>query len=200
MSTKETKLIEFFKKKAGVIAYREIIAAGFSKTIINQSIRNGSVIRVERGLYSLREGNFSSNPDLTTVSVKIQKGVICLISALFFHEATLEIPHKIYVAIPRNTRRVKISYPPVRYYSFTQKAWEAGIEEHIIDGHKVKVYSLAKTIADCFKFRHKIGIDVARDALKTGLQEKHVNPLDILRFAKICRVDAIIQPLLETLI
>jgi predicted transcriptional regulator of viral defense system len=104
------------------------------------------------------------------------------------------------IAIPRNTHANRIKYPPVRFYRFAPQVWEAGIGEHKIDGHIIRVYSLAKTIADCFKFRNKIGTNVARDALKAAITEKNIKPKEIMRYAKICRVDSIIKPILEAII
>lgn len=141
-----------------------------------------------------------SNPDLVIASIKIPNGVICLISALSFHEATNEIPQFIEIAIPRNTHETKLDYPPIRFYRISEKMWKAGIETHSIEGHNIKVYSLTKTIADCFKFRNKIGSNVAREALKIAIQEKNASPQEIIYFSKICRVEKIVKPLIETLL
>ena len=104
------------------------------------------------------------------------------------------------MAIPRGTHQNIIKYPPVRFYSFDSKTWEAGIENHEIEGYKIKIYCLARTLADCFKFRNKIGIDIAREALKTAVNEKHVNSKEIMHYAKLCRVDRIIKPILEIIL
>ncbi len=123
-----------------------------------------------------------------------------MISALAFHEVTNEIPQHVDIAIPRRSHANWIKYPPVKFHQFAPLAWESGIKIYKIDGHKIKIYNLAKTIADCFKFPNRIGINVARDALKRAIIEKKVNLQDIMRYAKICRVDKIIKPILETLI
>jgi predicted transcriptional regulator of viral defense system len=104
------------------------------------------------------------------------------------------------IAIPRGTHASRIKYPPVRFFRFAPKTWKAGICEHEIQGHKIRVYSLAKTIADCFKFRNKIGMNVARDVLKVTVTEKGIKPNEIMRYAKICRVDSIIKPILEAML
>jgi len=200
MSPKEIRLIQFLKKKGGMASYSELNKAGFNKALIKVSLANKNVKRIDRGLYCLSEGMSFSNPDLVAISIKIPKGIVCLISALAFHEATNEIPKYIDVAIPRGTHESRIKYPPVRFYRFDPKAWEAGIEYREIEGHKIKIYCLAKTVADCFKFRNRIGINVAREALKVAITEKHVKPKDVMEFAKICRVDRIIKPILETMI
>jgi predicted transcriptional regulator of viral defense system len=104
------------------------------------------------------------------------------------------------IAIPAGTRSNRISYPPIQFYRFSPKPWNTGIEKHKIGKHEIKVYNLAKTIADCFKFRNKIGVNIAINALKTAITEKGVDPKDIMKYAKICRVNTIIKPMLETLI
>jgi len=200
MSTKEKKFIEFLKKKGGMVSYKEIIKAGFNKAFLKDNLNSGRIQKVDRALYRLSDDFTLSNPDLVAVSIKVSKGVVCLISALAFHEATTEIPHRINIAIPRGAWANKINYPPVKFYHFASKAWEAGIEKHEIEEYQIKVYSLAKTVADCFKFRNKIGIDVAREALKTAITEKGVQPKEIMKYAEICRVDNIIKPILEAML
>ena len=200
MSTKEKKFIEFLKKKGGMVSYKEIIKAGFNKAFLKDNLNSGRIQKVDRALYRLSDDFTLLNPDLVAVSIKVKKGVVCLISALAFHEATTEIPHRINIAIPRGAWANKINYPPVKFYHFASKAWEAGVEKHEIEEYQIKVYSLAKTVADCFKFRNKIGIDVAREALKTAITEKGVQPKEIMKYAEICRVDNIIKPILEAML
>ncbi|MEA1896698.1 MAG: transcriptional regulator [Bacteroidota bacterium] len=200
MGSKEAELIQFLKKKGGMASFSELDKAGFNKALIKVSLANENIERLDRGLYSLSEGMSFSNPDLVAISIKIPKGIVCLISALAFHEATTEIPKYVDVAIPRGTHESRIKYPPVRFYRFAPDTWKAGVEKHEIEGHKIKIYSLAKTIVDCFKFRNRIGINVARDSLKIAVTEKHIKPKDIMKYAKICRVDRIIKPILETML
>ncbi len=200
MVSKEIKFINFLKKSGGLASYSEVIRAGFNKAILKTSLNSGRVQKLDRGLYRLSDGFSLSNPDLVAVSIRVPKGVLCLLSALTFHEATNEIPRCVDIAIQRGTHANKVKYPPVRFYRFAPKAWKAGIEEHNIGKHKVRVYNLAKTIADCFKFRNKIGMDVARDTLKVAVMEKGVKPKEIMQYAKICRVDRIIKPILETML
>lgn len=200
MKTKEKTLIKFLKKRGGLAGYAEIIKAGFNKTHLRKSLNSGEIQKLDRGLYKLSTGTSLSNPDLVAVSIKASKGVVCLLSALAFHEATNEIPKQVDVAVARGMHANKIKYPPVRYYRFSPKAWEAGVENYEIEGHHLKVYSLAKTIADCFKFRNRIGMDVARNALKIAVTEKDIKPKEIMRYAKICRINSIIKPVLEAIL
>ena len=200
MTTKEKKFIEFLKKKGGMVSYKEIIKAGFNKAFLKDNLDSGRIQKVDRALYRLSDGFTLSYPDLVAVSIKVSKGVVCLLSALAFHEVTSEIPRYINIAIPRGAWANKINYPPVKFYHFASKAWEAGIEKQKIEEYQIKVYSLAKTIADCFKFRNKIGMDVAREALKIAITEKGVQPKEIMQYAEICRVDNIIKPILEAML
>ncbi len=200
MTTKEKKFIEFLKKKGGMVSYKEIIKAGFSKAFLKNNLDSGRIQKVDRALYRLSDGFTLLYPDLVAVSIKVSKGVVCLLSALAFHEATSEIPRYINIAIPRGAWANKINYPPVKFYHFASKAWEAGIEKQKIEGYQIKVYCLAKTIADFFKFRNKIGMDVAREALKIAITEKGVQPKEIMQYAEICRVDNIIKPILEAML
>src|SRR5205807_1869515 len=126
---------------------------------------------------------------------------ICLISALSFFELTTEIPHEVYIALPgpgtAKARQPHLDYPPVRVFRFSGAAFSEGIETHIVDGVGIKIYSPAKTIADCFKFRNKIGLDVALEALKLYRRKKEFQMRTLLYYARICRVEKIMTPYLE---
>lgn len=200
MGSKEAEFINFLKKKGGMASYSEVIEAGFNKIILKTSLISKRIYKIDRGLYRLSEGDSLSYPDLVATSIRISNGVVCLISALSFHEATNEIPQHVDVAIPRGNHANKIKYPPVKYYRFNPKTWKVGIEEHKMEGYKIRVYNLAKTVADCFKFRNKVGVEVARDALKIAVSEKNIKPKEIMRYAKVCRVDRIIKPMLEVML
>lgn len=197
---KANKIIEYIKEQGGVARFSLLREAGFHPNVLKNLEKKNKIEKIGRGLYKLTSGTLGSYPDYVLASLQSSKGVICLLSALYFHKATTEIPRFIDIAIPSGGRANKIKYPPIKFYRFSPKAWEAGIEEHTNAGHKIKIYNLAKTIADCFKFRNKIGIDIARDALKVAVTEKGIKPKDIMCFAKICRVDRIIKPILEAMI
>jgi len=200
MQTKSQNLIDYLQKNRGTARFSRILQAGFHPDSIVFLEKSGQVEKIGRGLYRLIAYISGPHPDLVTASLQTPRGVICLISALAYHEATNEIPAWVDIAIPRGTHANIIEYPPVKYYRFAPSSWKAGIEEHEIDGQGIRVYSLAKTIADCFKFRNRIGANVARDALKAAVNEKNVRPGEIMRYAKICRVDSIIKPILEAMI
>lgn len=153
-----------------------------------------------RGLYSAVNYKLGSHPDLVIAALQSPKGAICLISALFFHEVTSKIPRYVDIAIPQDTHANRIKHPPVKFYRFALNAWKAGLKIHEIEGYKIKIYNLAKTIIDCLKFRNRIGMNIARDALKSGIAEKKVEPKEIMKYANIYRVSGIIKPILGTII
>lgn len=199
MKPKKQKLIKFIKKHRKGARFSEILKAGFHPDTLNLLKKEKKISKIARGIYVFDYAP-DSYPDIVTALLQVPKGVICLLSALAFHEVTTEIPRRVDIAIPRNTRMSKVKYPPVKFYRFGPKAWKAGIEKHEIEGYKIQVYSLPKTIADCFKFRNRIGINIARDALKIAITEKDVKPKDIMQYAKICRVSSIVKPILEAML
>jgi len=200
MNTRTQELMNFFQSHGGVARFSTVLKAGFHPDSLIALEKEGKVEKIARGLYRVANYTHGTHPDFVIASLQSPRGVICLLSALSFYDATSEIPKYVDLAIPQGTHANRIKYPPVRFYRFASKAWKAGIEEHDIERHKIKVYSLAKTIADCFKFRNKIGMDVARDALKVAVTEKNITPKEIMKYAKICRVDSIIKPILEAMI
>ena len=199
MKTRE-ELVNYFRSRGGIVKFRTLKKAGFHHETIRRTLEEGSVEKIKAGLYKLADYSPPVHPDLVVASLAAPRGVICLISALYFHEATTDIPRYVEIALPKGSRAEKIEYPPVKFYRFSRETWEAGIETHDIEGRNVRIYGLAKTVADCFKFRNKIGIDTAREALKIAVNEKRIRPDDIMSYAKICRVDKIIKPVLEVII
>ncbi|MGM0442329.1 MAG: type IV toxin-antitoxin system AbiEi family antitoxin domain-containing protein [Elusimicrobiota bacterium] len=197
---KEQQIIDFLRSNGGIAGYRQISKAGFSTAQLKEHIDSGRIEKMDRGLYILSDGPTVENTDLVAVSIKAPKGVICLLSALAFHEITDEIPKQVDIAIPRGSHENKIKYPPVKFYHFSQKSWEKGIEKYDRAGHEVKIYSIAKTLADCFKFRSRIGINIVRDSMEIAVTEKDTDPKEIMRYSKICRVDKIVKPILEAII
>jgi predicted transcriptional regulator of viral defense system len=200
MKRKPRELIDFFQSSGGIVRFSTILKVGFHPDSLSALVKEKKVEKIARGLYSLANYDIGPHPDLVFASLQAPRGVVCLLSALSFHEATVEIPRHVDMAIPRGTHAYRIKYPPVKFYRFDFNAWKAGIEEYKIQGYKIRIYNLAKTIADCFKFRNKIGMSVARDALKVAIAEKKIQPQEILEYAKKCRVDTIIKPMLETLL
>ena len=157
----------------------------------------GGLEQLARGLYRLADLPPLSEPDLATVAKRIPQGVICLISALAFHELTTQIPHEVHLALPRTARYPKLKFPPLHVFHFSREAYLAGIETHAIDAVPVRVYSAEKTLADCFKFRNTIGLDVAVEALRAYRGQRRPRLQEVIECARVCRVENVMRPYLE---
>ncbi len=188
---------EIFRKHGGQLRMSAAIRQGITRHTF-YSLRNKGIIeRLSRGIYRLVELPPISNPDLVTVSLRFPNAVICLVSALAWHEITTQVPHVVSVAVPRNARMPSLDYPPVQAHRFSNGAYKSGVEEHLIDGVPIKVYNPEKTLADCFKFRNKIGMDVVLEALKLYRARKEFDLAKLLKYARICRVEKVMRPYLE---
>lgn len=194
---KYRKAKAIFAKKGGILNTAEAIKLGISPKTLYNMRDEGVLETLSRGLYRLVETAEIAHPDLIIVSKRITHGVICLISALSFHEITTQIPHKVDVAIPLKAHKPVVDYPPIRLFWYSESNFSAGIEVHKIDGVDVRIYSVEKTLADCFKYRNKIGLDVAMEALRLYWQRKKPNISKLLKYAKICRCEKIIKPYIE---
>lgn len=186
-----------FRKHGGQLRMSEAIGRGVTRYMLYSLRDRGVIEQITRGVYRLVELPSISNPDLVTVGVRFPNAVICLISALAYHGITTQIPHEVSVAVPRDARMPILDSPPIRAYKFSDAAFKAGIEVHQIDGVKVRIYSPEKTLADCFKYRNKIGMDVVLEALKFYKARKKFNLGNLLKYARICRVENIMKPYLE---
>ncbi|VAW80130.1 Protein co-occurring with FIG00645039: hypothetical protein with HTH-domain [hydrothermal vent metagenome] len=199
MSASKTKKLpeEIFRQHGGQLRMSEAIRCGMTRYVLYKMRDNGVVEQVSRGIYRLVDLPPMSTPDLVTVSLRFPKAVICLISSLSFHEMTTQIPHEVSVAVRRGARMPSLEYPPVHAYKFSTEAFKAGIEKHQIDGVTVQIYSAEKTLADCFKYRNKLGMEVVLEALKLYRSRKKFNISKLLEHARVCRVGEIMKPYLE---
>ncbi len=175
----------------------EAIERGITRYMLYSLHDKGVVERISRGVYRLVELPPVSNPDLFAIAIRYPNAVVCLVSALSFHEITTQIPHEVSIAVSRESRAPSMDYPPLLVHRFTNEAYEAGIEEHQIDGTKVKVYNAEKTLVDCFKFRNKVGMDVVLEALKLYRSRMKFDYKKILEYARVCRVEKVMRPHLE---
>lgn len=160
---------------------------------------SGKLSNLARGLYRVSDLPPLGNPDLATVALKVPRSVICLISALAFHELTAKIPHEVYLALPRGAEPSRLDHPPLRVFWFIKNAFEFGVKSHRLDVTRVRIYTPEKTVADCFKYRNKVGIDTAREALKIYLERKNRNLHALLKAAAVCRVSKVMRPYVEAL-
>jgi predicted transcriptional regulator of viral defense system len=194
------KARDLFRRQGGVLRTREALRLGIHPRTLYEMREKGAVEQMSRGLYRLSSLPKLGNPDLVSVSLKIPQGVICLVSALAFHDLTTQIPHQVYVALPRGAEPPRMSIPPIRVCWFAGPAFTQGVELHKLDNVPVRVYSPEKTLADCFKYRNKIGLDTALEALKVYLERRNAKTDELLRYAAVCRVHKIIRPYLEALL
>jgi predicted transcriptional regulator of viral defense system len=188
---------EIFRKHGGRLRMSEAIEHGITRYMLYSLRDRGVIEQVSRGIYRLVELPPISNPDLVTVSLRFPNAVICLVSALAFHDITTQIPHEVSVAMPRDSRMPSLDYPPIQAHRFSNAAYKSGIEAHRIDEVPVKVYSAEKTMADCFKFRNKMGMEVVLEALKLYKTRKKFDLGKLIKYAKICRVEKVMKPYLE---
>ena len=161
-----TKARELFRHHGGVLRTRDAMRLGIHPRTLYEMREAGDLEPLSRGLYRLSDLPKLGNPDLVSVSLKIPHGVICLVSALAFHGLTTQVPHEVYVALPRGAEPPRVSFPPIRVFWFTGRAFTEGVEVHKLDGVPVHIYSPEKTLADCFKYSNKIGLDTTLEALK----------------------------------
>ena len=189
-----------FRSHDGVLRTQDAIQYGIHPRILYALREAGVLERLSRGVYRLADLPPLTNQDLVTVALRVPNGVVCLISALAFHELTTQIPHAVYVALERGSKLPKLEHPPLRVYWFTGEAFAAGIQSHALDGVSVRVYDAEKTIADCFKYRNKLGLDVAIEALRLWRQQKRHNIGRLMAYARICHVERVIRPYVEALI
>jgi len=196
----QERAIDVFRRAGGVMRTSQALQAGIHPRDLYALRDAGVLTRVSRGVYRLSELPPLREPDLATVAARVPKAVVCLISALHFHGLTPEIPHAVDIALLPGTAAPKLAWPPVTVYRFSRPMFEVGIETHDHDGIRLRVYGPAKTIADCFRFRNRLGIEVAVTALRASLNERRVKPGEVIHFAKICRVDKIVRPFLAALV
>jgi predicted transcriptional regulator of viral defense system len=186
-----------FRDHGGTLRTSEALDAGVHPRTLYELRNAGELVELTRGVYRLAEMPPLSHPDLATVCKRVPQGVVCLISALAFHELTTQIPHVVHLAIPRTARTPTLDYPPLQVYRYSSKAYEAGIQTLTRDGIELRVYNAEKTLADCFKYRNKLGLDVALEALRSYRSKRSVRLQQVLEYARICRVEQVIRPYLE---
>ena len=198
METAAERLIDLVRAK-GLIRPCDLVPLGIPRISLTRAVRRGQLERLGRGLYGLPGREVSAHGSLAEVARRVPRGVVCLLSALRFHELTTQAPFEVWLAIENKAVAPKFDYPPLRIVRFSGAALTEGVDEYVIDGVKVRVTSVAKTIADCFKYRNKIGLDVALEALREAWREKRMASDDLWRYAKVCRVANVMRPYMDSL-
>jgi len=186
-------------RKAGVLRPRDLDAYGIPRTYLSRLVSAGKLQRIGRGLYVLPGRNVSEHRSLAEACKRVPKGVVCLLSALRYHELTTQAPFEVWLAIGGKAWRPRVDYPPLRIVRFSSAALESGIEEYQVEGVTVPVFTPAKTVTDCFKYRNKIGLDVAIEALRECWRSQRCTMDELWKYAKVCRVQNIMRPYLESI-
>jgi len=186
-------------RRRGSVTRREVAEAGIHTHTLSRLVRAGALERVARGQYRLPDAPITEHHGLALVAAAAPKGVVCLLSALSFHQIGTQLPHEVWIALDRRTRRPSLRYPRLRIVRFSGKALTEGIETHWVEGVELRVYSAAKTVADCFKYRNKVGIDVAVEALRDFSRRHRGGATELARYARICRVSRVMQPYLDAI-
>ena len=178
----------------------QALKAGISRHAFYALRDKGILMQESRGVYKLAGNPENPNTDFCIVSLRYPKAVLCLVTALSFHDVTTQIPKEVHIALPRGSRAPTMQYPPIHAHFFSKESYEAGIEEHIMEGVKVRIYNIEKTIIDCFKFRNQIGMDVFLEALQLYKAKVKVQPSRLISYAKTCGVEKAVFPYLEAIL
>ena len=198
-ATKPIERTMQYVRRKGIVRPRDLEALGIPREYLLRLHRQGKLSRSGRGIYTLPDAAVTERHSYAEVAKRVPEAILCLLSALAFHELTTQSPAEVWIALGKGARKPAILSPSLRVVRLTEPSLSEGVEEHTVEGVPVRVYSAAKTVADCFKFRNKIGLYVAIEALKDSLRQKKATINDIYRYAKICRVSNVIRPYMEAL-
>ena len=194
--THSQRVLDLASQK-GLLRASDLDAIDAPRVVLTRLIAAGLLDRVGRGLYRLPGHPISEHEGLMVVATKAPQAVFCLLTALQFHGLTTQLPRQVWIAMPRGSHSPRIDYPPIRMVQMAGGAHLAGVEEHLCNGVKVRIYSPAKTVVDCFKHRNKIGLDVALEALKDAWRTRKASADDLWRYAQDCRVATVMRPYME---
>jgi predicted transcriptional regulator of viral defense system len=192
-------VLETFRQYGGVLRTGQALIRGIHPAALYSLVESGQLTRLARGLYRLADAQEFSNPDLAIVAARAPDAVVCLISALSFHGITSQVPRAVYLAVSRGRYAgLRLRTPPVKIYRFDAATFDQGVETHWIDGVTIRIYGVARTLVDCFKYRNKLGLDIAIEALRFARERKRISNREILHFARLLRQVQVIGPYLET--
>ena len=198
--TSTTEKVLRLARQKGILRVRDLTECGIHPEYLRRLCAAGVLERSGRGLYLLADGDYSANVTLVEAARRVPHGVICLLSALRFHEIGTQLPHEVWMMIEGRAALPRLDYPRVRFFRASGEAFKAGVEHREIDRVAVAIYDVAKTVADCFKYRNKIGLDVALEALRDCLRGKRATVDDLWKYARTCRVERVMRPYLEALV
>jgi predicted transcriptional regulator of viral defense system len=186
-------------RQRGFLRVRDLDVLKIPRVVLTRLLASGQIERFGRGLYRLPGYFASEHESLVAVAIRVPQAVFCLFTALQFHELTTQLPHQVWIAMPRGSHTPRMSYPPLKMVQMADDVYLSGIEAYERDGVTLRVYSAAKTVADCFKHRNRIGLDVALEALRDAHAQRKITADDLWRNAKICRVANVMRPYLEAI-
>jgi predicted transcriptional regulator of viral defense system len=195
---KKDRALRLIEQK-GLTRPKDLETDGITRAQLSRLVNRGLVLRQGRGVYVAAQHPLTAEHTLAHVAKRVPEGVFCLLTALRLHGLTTQSPAEVWVALPEKARRPRLDYPRLRIARFSGDALTEGIEERRAEGVTLRVYSAAKTVADCFKYRNKIGIDVAVEALRDFSRKHRGGATDLARFARICRVSRVMQPYLDAI-
>jgi len=178
----------------------ELLKAGIARETVSRLARDGVIVRLARGLYQLPDAELDAGHSLAEAAKLVPKGVICLLSAAQFHGLTVSMPSAVWLAIERAARKPRIDHPPLHIVRFGGAAFAMGVETHVIEGVPVPIYDPAKTVVDCFRYRNKVGLDLALETLREGLRGRRCQADDLYRYAQATRAWTVIRPYLEAML
>lgn len=185
--------------RRGLLRARDLARDHIPRATLTRLVEKGQLTQVSRGLYALPRQTRSGQHQLAEIAARIPQSVFCLLTALRFHQLTTQSPREVWLAIPNKAHAPKLDYPPLRIVRFSGSSLTAGIESYNVDGALIRVYSVAKTVADCFKYRNKIGLDVALEALRECRREKRASNDELWHYARLCRVANVMRPYMESI-
>ncbi|HUF03126.1 MAG TPA: type IV toxin-antitoxin system AbiEi family antitoxin domain-containing protein [Aridibacter sp.] len=194
------QLITDLAKQKNIITPKDLRAKGIPTIYLTRMVKAGKLERLRRGIYALPNRDFGEKQSIAEISKLVPNAVICLLSALRFHELTTQNPREIWIAVQRESDIPLRSWPSVRVLRMSHDQFAAGIQHSEIEGIEIRVYSPAKTVADCFKYRNKVGLDVALEALRDAWRQRKVTMDELWHYAKICRMSKVMRPYLESLV
>ncbi len=200
MKSAKEKAIGIIQNRGGFIRTHEAFQQGIHRRTLYGLRDEGALISTTRGIYRLADMDIPAEINLVEVAKAVPNGIICLISALSFHGLTTQIPHEIWIAIERKTRKPKIIYPPVRVIYYSNSPFQAGIGIHRIMEQEVPIYDAPKTVIDCFRWRNTVGIDVALEAARDYLKQRDASLAKLMEYAKICKVEKLVMPYFQAMI
>jgi predicted transcriptional regulator of viral defense system len=202
MKKEDTKIsrLRDLAQRTGILHARELSPLGIPQRYLGRLCAEGFLVRTGHGLYMTSIGPETMHLGLAQAAKAVPKGVICLLSALRFHEIGTQVPHQVWIAMDRRSARPRVTHPRIQIVRFSGKSLEEGIGEHDIAGTRVRIYNPAKTVADCFKYRNKIGLDVALESLREAIRGRKCTADDLWRYAQICRVSKVMRPYMEAIL